>query len=161
MQVTGDKNVFVVGEIFIFTQKGTPHILRTYFVIHSHDSSRHSGEDCWGSRDGTLNCCVAAWYQLVDLTNTNWPTTSPWATTCWEKYCSRFRFTRRLFNPNPHCFIAKTKATACGRKKPLLPHPLHSPEGGGGATFTALKIYLIKMWVTLKLSSKAHWKWRL
>jgi hypothetical protein len=36
------------------------------------------------------------------------------------------------FNPNPHCFIALTKATACGCKKPLLPHPLHSPVGGKG-----------------------------
>jgi hypothetical protein len=40
-------------------------------------------------------------------------------------------------NPNPHCFIAITKATACGWKEPLLPHPLHSPvrargKGKGG-----------------------------
>jgi hypothetical protein len=32
---------------------------------------------------------------------------------------------------NPHNFIAITKATACGGKKPLLPHPLYSPVGGG------------------------------
>jgi hypothetical protein len=34
-----------------------------------------------------------------------------------------------FFNPNPHCFIAITKATACGLKKPLL---VHSPVGGRG-----------------------------
>jgi hypothetical protein len=38
----------------------------------------------------------------------------------------------QLINPNPHCFIAITKATACGWKEPLLPHPLHSTVGGGG-----------------------------
>jgi hypothetical protein len=68
------------------------------------------------------------------------------------------------FNPNPHCFIAITKATACGCKKPLLPHPLRTAlwgEGGCYWTSTALKICFIKTWVTLKLSSKAHWKWRL
>jgi hypothetical protein len=32
-----------------------------------------------------------------------------------------------LFNPNPHCFIAISKAKACGWKEPLLPHPHHSP----------------------------------
>jgi hypothetical protein len=66
------------------------------------------------------------------------------------------------FNPNPHCFIAITNATACGWKEPLLPRPLHSPvrgRGKGGARSTALKICLIKTWVTLKLSSKAYWKW--
>jgi hypothetical protein len=65
-------------------------------------------------------------------------------------------------NPNPHSFIAITKATACGWKEPLLPHPLHSPvswRGKGDASSTALKICVIKMWVTLKLSSKAHRKW--
>jgi hypothetical protein len=65
------------------------------------------------------------------------------------------------FNPTPHCFIAITKATACGWKEPLLPHPLHSPvrgRGKGGASSTTLKICLIKTWVTLKLSSKAFWK---
>jgi hypothetical protein len=69
----------------------------------------------------------------------------------------------KRINPNPHCFIAITKATACGWKEPLLPHPLHTVqpcegewEGGGGASSTDL---LNKMWVTLKLSSKAYWKW--
>jgi hypothetical protein len=38
----------------------------------------------------------------------------------------------KFINPNPHCFIAITKATACGGKKPLLPHPLLSPVGGRG-----------------------------
>jgi hypothetical protein len=37
-----------------------------------------------------------------------------------------------LIRPNPHCFIALTKATACGWKEPLLPHPLHSLCGGRG-----------------------------
>jgi hypothetical protein len=32
-------------------------------------------------------------------------------------------------------------------------------RGKEGASFTALKICLIKTWVTLKLSSKANWKW--
>jgi hypothetical protein len=36
------------------------------------------------------------------------------------------------FNPNPHCFIAITKATACGWKEPLLPHPLQGPVRGRG-----------------------------
>jgi hypothetical protein len=67
-----------------------------------------------------------------------------------------------LFNPNPYCFIAITKAAASGWKDPLLTHPLHSPVGGrgkGGASSRAQKICLIKTWVTLKLSSKACWKW--
>jgi hypothetical protein len=71
-------------------------------------------------------------------------------------------YRQQMFNPNPHCFIAITKATACGLKEPLLPHPLHSPvrgRGKRGASYTALKICLIKTWVTLKLSSKAYWKW--
>jgi hypothetical protein len=59
-------------------------------------------------------------------------------------------------NPNPHYFIAITKATACGWKEPLLPLPLHSPVRGRGKgvlnSSTALKICLIKTWVTLKLS---------
>jgi hypothetical protein len=63
-------------------------------------------------------------------------------------------------NPNPHCFIAITKATARGWKEPLLPHPLHSPvRGKGDASSMALKICFIKTWVTLKWSSKACWKW--
>jgi hypothetical protein len=68
-----------------------------------------------------------------------------------------------MFNPNPHCFIAITKATACGWKEPLLPHPLHSSVGGRGeevASFAALKICLIKTLFALKLSSKAHWNLR-
>jgi hypothetical protein len=67
-----------------------------------------------------------------------------------------------FFHPTPHCFIAITKAPACGWKEPLLPHPLHDPvrgRGKGGASSTALKICLIKTWVTLKWSSKAYWKW--
>jgi hypothetical protein len=53
--------------------------------------------------------------------------------------------TKKFVNPNPHCFIAITKATACGFKKQLPPHPLHSPvrvRGKGGASSTALKIFL-------------------
>jgi hypothetical protein len=60
------------------------------------------------------------------------------------------------------CFIAITKAKANGWKYPLLPYPLHSPvgkRGKRGANSTALLICLIKTWVTLKLSSKAYWKW--
>jgi hypothetical protein len=52
------------------------------------------------------------------------------------------------FNPNPHCFIAITKATACDWKEPLLPHPLHNPvrgRGKGGVSSRALNICLIKM----------------
>jgi hypothetical protein len=46
-------------------------------------------------------------------------------------------------------FIAITKATACGLKEPLLPHPLHSPVGGrgmggGGAGSASLKFCIIK-----------------
>jgi hypothetical protein len=44
-------------------------------------------------------------------------------------------FQYESMNPNPHCFIATAKATACGWKEPLLPHPLHTvhnPVGGGG-----------------------------
>jgi hypothetical protein len=37
-----------------------------------------------------------------------------------------FWSTLATINPNPNCFIAITKATACGWKEPLLPHPLHS-----------------------------------
>jgi hypothetical protein len=37
------------------------------FNLHSHDSCRPSG-DCGGSRDRTRDCCVSAWFQLVDLT---------------------------------------------------------------------------------------------
>jgi hypothetical protein len=36
------------------------------------------------------------------------------------------------FNPNPHCFKTITKATACGWKEPVLPHPLHSTVGWRG-----------------------------
>jgi hypothetical protein len=42
------------------------------------------------------------------------------------------RWAKSAFNPNPHCFIAITVVTTCGCKEPLLPHPLHSPVGGGG-----------------------------
>jgi hypothetical protein len=42
-----------------------------------------------------------------------------------------------VFHPNPHCFIAITKATACGWKEPL--NPLWG-EGEGSATSKALKI---------------------
>jgi hypothetical protein len=65
-----------------------------------------------------------------------------------------------FFNTNTHCFIAITKATACGWKELLLSHPLHSPvrgRGKGGASSPALKICLVKTWVALKLSSKANW----
>jgi hypothetical protein len=65
-----------------------------------------------------------------------------------------------ILNPNPHCFIAITKATASGWKEPLLPQPLHSPVGGRGKGGpTALKICSIKTWVTHKLSPEAYWKW--
>jgi hypothetical protein len=36
-----------------------------------------------------------------------------------------------IINPNLHCFIAITKAPACGLKEPLLPQP-HSPVRGRG-----------------------------
>jgi hypothetical protein len=52
-----------------------------------------------------------------------------------------------MFNPNPHCFIAITKATACGWKKATTTPPPAQPYGGrgkGGATCTTLKICLIK-----------------
>jgi hypothetical protein len=71
-----------------------------------------------------------------------------------------FHYTLKI-NPNSHCFIAIAKATACGWKEPLLPHPRHSHvkgRGKGGASSTALKICLLKTWVTLKLSSKTYWK---
>jgi hypothetical protein len=58
-------NIFFL--IVFFTQEGTPRILRFYFVLHSRNSCRPSG-DCGGSRDQTRNGCVAAWYHLVDLT---------------------------------------------------------------------------------------------
>jgi hypothetical protein len=37
-----------------------------------------------------------------------------------------------IINPNPHCLFAITKAAAMEFKKPLLPHHLLSPVGGGG-----------------------------
>jgi hypothetical protein len=66
--------------------------------------------------------------------------------------------------PNSHGLKAITKLTASGWKKPILPHPPPPKKkystvgggGGGGAFSTALKICLIKAWVTLKLSSAAH-----
>jgi hypothetical protein len=64
-------------------------------------------------------------------------------------------------NPNPHCFKAITKATACGWKELLLSHPLPSTvgvEGEGDTCCAALKICLVKTWVTFKLSSKANGK---
>jgi hypothetical protein len=72
-------------------------------------------------------------------------------------------FCEDIFNTNPHCFIAITKATACGWEDPLLPHPLVSPVGGrgkGSSGSAVLKFSLIKTWVTLKLASNAHWKYR-
>jgi hypothetical protein len=49
-------------------------------------------------------------------------------------------------NPNPHGFKTITKATACGWKEPLLPHPWHSTvgRGRGVACSAVLKICLIK-----------------
>jgi hypothetical protein len=44
----------------------------------------------------------------------------------------------RCFSPNPHCFIAITKATACGWKEPLLPNPCTDLWGGGGRGVLAL-----------------------
>jgi hypothetical protein len=37
-----------------------------------------------------------------------------------------------MLNPNPHCFIAITKAAARGSKYPLLPQTPAQPCGGGG-----------------------------
>jgi hypothetical protein len=66
-----------------------------------------------------------------------------------------------IINPNPHGFKAINKFTALGWKEPVLPNPLHSTLGGGGCFSAALKICLIKKtWITLRLSSKAQWKWR-
>jgi hypothetical protein len=48
---------------------------------------------------------------------------------------------RVYLNPNPHCFIAITKAKACGWKEPLLPHPQHSPMGGGGRGVLPLRLW--------------------
>jgi hypothetical protein len=53
------KTVFYSGRDASF-----PEIL---FILHSHNSCRPLG-DCGGSRDRTRDCCVTAWYQLVDLT---------------------------------------------------------------------------------------------
>jgi hypothetical protein len=61
-----------------------------------------------------------------------------------------------MFNPNPHNFKFVTKLTALGWKEPLLPQSLHCTVGEGGTFFAALKIFLIKTWITLILSSKAH-----
>jgi hypothetical protein len=72
---------------------------------------------------------------------------------------------KSIIKPNPHFFISITKVTAYCWKEPLLPHSLHKCTalwwggGRGGASSTALKICLIKMRITLKLSSKAYWKW--
>jgi hypothetical protein len=38
-----------------------------------------------------------------------------------------------IINRNPHCSNNITKTTACGYKEQVLPHPLHSTVGGGGA----------------------------
>jgi hypothetical protein len=46
---------------------------------------------------------------------------------------------RSALHPNPHCFIAITKATACGWKEPLLPNPLYSPVRGRGKGGLALR----------------------
>jgi hypothetical protein len=59
-----------------------------WFLIHSHNSCRPSG-DCGGSQDRTRNCCVTVWFtqsclsQLSHHIPNNWATTSPanWATT--------------------------------------------------------------------------------
>jgi hypothetical protein len=44
--------------------------------------------------------------------------------------------------PNLHYFIAITKATACGWKEPVLPHPLHSPVGGRGRGLLPLRPWI-------------------
>jgi hypothetical protein len=62
---------------------------------------------------------------------------------------------------NPNCFKTITKLTASGGKEPLVSHPLHSTGGGAGdgcAYSATLQICFIKAWITLTLSSKAHWK---
>jgi hypothetical protein len=62
-------------------------------------------------------------------------------------------------NPCTHCFKAITKLTASGWKEPFPPHPMYCTVGGG-AFSAALKICLIKAWLTFILLTKAHWKWR-
>jgi hypothetical protein len=57
----------ISGLFFFYSGRDASHILRFYFVPHSHDSCRPSG-DCGRSWDRTRNCRVAAWYQLMDLT---------------------------------------------------------------------------------------------
>jgi hypothetical protein len=58
------------------------------------------------------------------------------------------------FHPNPHSFIGITKATACGWKELLIPHPLHSPMGwGGGTSSTALN----KTWVKCRNFRSIEW----
>jgi hypothetical protein len=56
--------------------------------------------------------------------------------------CRTKRFGTGLYlNPNPHCFIVITKATACCWIKPLLPHPLHSHVGEGGRGVIPLRTW--------------------
>jgi hypothetical protein len=77
-------------------------------------------------------------------------------------YSITFCLLYSVWHPNPHCFIAITKAAARGWKDLLLPHPLHTQpcrgEGAGVDHSEALEICLIKTLVTLQLSPKAHWK---
>jgi hypothetical protein len=68
------------------------------FILHSHVFCRPSG-DCGGSRDRTRDCCVTAWFQLVDLTtelpHPHWATTSSW------KFCTKYnsiRYSNLLFH---------------------------------------------------------------
>jgi hypothetical protein len=51
-----------------------------------------------------------------------------------------------IFNPNPHCFIAITKAQLVAEKSHYYPTPRTALWGRGkeGATSTTLKICLIK-----------------
>jgi hypothetical protein len=73
-KVTGYLEATKVRYDFFFTQEGTAHVLRFYFVIHSQDSCRPSGR-LWGTpgsnpellRNSLVSACVL----------NHWATTSP------------------------------------------------------------------------------------
>jgi hypothetical protein len=68
-----------------------------------------------------------------------------------------------VLNPNPHFFIAITKAAAREWKDPLLPHPLHTAQpcggkGAGGCFLWSPEELLNKNGRCTKINIKSTWK---